>query len=139
MIKIRKFDIEKDYDSVNEWCLSRKEKHLNTALIPPTTYIASENDEDILFICVYFILDVPIIMLDNFITNPNGNYWKMKRCWKIMFDFIKNLITNVEELSKRKYSVIQCTADSRLVKMLNKTDKSWIILNGTLSPCLYNL
>lgn len=139
MIKVRKFDKEKDFDVVNGWCLSRKERVLNTNLLPPTTYIASENDEDILFIAVYFILDVPIIMLDNFITNPNGNYWKMKRCWKITFDFIKNLITNVEELSGRKYAVIQCTADSRLVKMMNKLDKSWIIINGTLSPCLYNL
>lgn len=139
MVKIRKFETEKDFETVNGWCLERKNRVLNASLLPPTTYIASENDEDVFVVGVYFLLDVPIIMLDNFITNPNGNYWKMKRCWKIMFDFIKNLISNVEGLSGKKYSIIQCSADSRLVKMMNKLDKSWIVINGTLSPCLYNL
>jgi len=139
MINIRKFDKEKDLLTINEWCIKRKGRPANVGLLSPTCYIASVDDVDSLFVGVYFILDAPIIMLDNFISNPDVGFYKMSKSWIVLFNFIKNLISNVEELSGRKYSIIQCNINERLAKALERHDKNWHLLDYSTTPCFYQL
>lgn len=139
MIKIRKFDKEKDLSTINEWHIKRNGRSANVGLLPPTCYIASVDEIDSLFVGVYFILDVPIIMLDNFISNPDVGFYKMSKSWIVLFDFIKNLISNVEKLSGREYSIIQCNINERLAKALERHDKDWHFLDSKTIPCFYQL
>lgn len=139
MTAVRKFDVHQDLITLNDWCIERKGRPANVGLLPPTSYIASVDGMDTLFVGVYFILDAPIIMLDNFISNPKAGFHKMTKAWKTLFKFIKQLIANVEELSQRKYSIIQCNINERLAKALARHDEQWHCIDSVTTPCFYQL
>ena len=125
------YNNENHFEMITEWAKQRKMVFL-PILLSKQGFIVTDNNEPVLAVWIYTILGVPIIQLDNLITKPRTNPVKVRKYWALMLEFIKNYISQLEQLSGNKIFMIRCFINKRLATEAEKSGFLVDMTEGTI-------
>ena len=125
-----------NFQTINSWAKSRN-KEIIPLFLSENGFLVKDENEPILVVFVYFLLGVPVVQLDYFLSKPGISFWKLKKAWKTLFPFIKDYLNEIYKIGGPKYHLINCNIDSRLGKHLKNTDNLWIVTGENTKALSY--
>lgn len=132
MYKVVKYSQDEHLEAITSWVVSRKGT-CGELLLSPNGYVVMHNDDPIFCAFVYFVLDVPVVHIDNVYSKPGLHFTQTKRAWQLMVEFIKDFLSIVEVTSSVKFKLIRCITSERLAKAIAAIDDNWFVITKQAS------
>ena len=128
-----------DFDTVAEWAKAR-DMQFHPAFLSKNGFIVTDDAGDPCAASwVYLLFDVPIAMVDNFITRPNSSFKTSMAAWQIMWRTIKEFLTNLVDCEGNplNYQFIRTHCIKRLAQFA-KID-GWNVSPTTSTQITYEI
>lgn len=83
-------------------------------------YFVRENGEDFIFFTVYFVLDAPIAIIDNFMSKKGTSLKKIFEALEVIFNYLKAFFKNIKDMSGAEIKLIKISVHDRLKKGIER-------------------
>lgn len=128
-----------DFDTVAEWAKAR-DMQFHPAFLSKNGFIVTDDAGDPCAVSwVYLLFDVPIAMVDNFITRPNSSFKTSMAAWQIMWPTIKAFLTNLVDCEGNplNYQFIRTHCITSLARFAKSN--GWHVSSTTSTQITYEI
>jgi hypothetical protein len=108
-----------DFPIVSAWAAARNVE-IAPVILSPNGFLI-EDDRGPLAVCwSYLVFDVPIAIIDNFITRPNTSLKQAKDAWRMLFRAVRSFLGNLRDCNGKPlgYNLIRTFCHSSLAKFM---------------------
>lgn len=108
-----------DFPIVEAWAKARNVE-IAPVILSPNGFLV-EDDHGPLAVCwVYLVFDVPIAIIDNFITRPRTSYKKARDAWRVLFRASCAFLANLRDCNEQPlgYNLIRTFCHPSLAKFM---------------------